>query len=202
MRFMKNILRSLRRFGDDTQASMTVEFVVAVPLLMLWFVGSFVFWDGFRSRSHASKAAYTVADIMSRYTQTIDNSKLDDLFALQTKLLPRANGAASMRITSVCYREDSAGNNGEFSIHWSRGLGGAQPMQLIDLPLSIMPTMASGDTIILTETWVPWQPIVDWVGITNQVWRTHLVNRPRFKQIIPNSDINSDNFCPPHSSGA
>lgn len=181
---------------------MTVEFVIVVPLLMLWFVGSFVFWDGFRSRSHAAKAAYTVSDIMSRYSQTVTNTDLDNLFALETKLLPRAAGAVTLRITSICYREDAFGNNGEYSIHWSRSMGGGTPMTTAGIPLNIMPVMASGDTVLLTETWVPWRPLVDWVGITNQVWRTNLVSRPRFKQIIPNSDINPANTCPLHSSQA
>jgi hypothetical protein len=106
-----------------------------------------------------------------------------------------------VRISSICYREDSAGNNGEYTIQWSRAMGGGQPLQLVDLPMNIMPTMASGDSILLTETRVPWQPLVNWVGITNQVWQTNLVSRPRFKQIIPNTDLNAANSCPPHSSG-
>lgn len=200
MGMFKVFRNSLRRFRDDTEATVTIEFVVAVPLLMLWFVGSFVFWDGFRSRSHANKAAYVVSDIMSRYSQTIDNTNLDNLFSLQDKLLPRANGATNLRITSICYREDSAGNNGEYSVVWSRAMGGGVPLLDVDIPMTIMPTMASGDSIILTETWVPWRPLVAWVGITDQTWRTNLVSRPRFKQIIPNADINAANICPPHSS--
>lgn len=200
MKFCKTIIASVRRFGAETEGSMTLEFVIAVPLLMLWFVGSFVFWDGFRSRSHANKAAYAVADIMSRYSQPVDNNNLNDLYSLQNKLLPRAGNNARLRISSICYREDTDGENGEFSIHWSYAMGGGAPMLIADLPMRIMPVMASGDTILLTETSVPWRPLVDWVGISDQAWQANLVSRPRFKQIIPNSDINAANFCPPHSS--
>ncbi|MXU64996.1 TadE/TadG family type IV pilus assembly protein [Oceanomicrobium pacificus] len=203
MRVMRAYMVSrLAAFRADERATMTVEFCISFPLLMVWFLGSFVFWDGFRSRSHSAKAAYTVSDILSRYS-SVSDANLDELYSLQQKMLPRSHNSTALRMTSICFREGAdpfSNTDDEYFVVWSEGRGIAQPMKQSEIPFAIIPAMSDGDSIVLTESWAPWRPLVDWVGISDMVWESHLVTRPRFVELIAHKDVSSSNLCPSAST--
>ena len=50
------LMRSIRRFVDDEQGTITIEFVAWLPFLMLWFTGTVIFYDAFQVRDAAAKA--------------------------------------------------------------------------------------------------------------------------------------------------
>ncbi len=66
------IRESLRRFWQETEANLTVETILVLPILLWAFFATFVFFDAFRARSLAIKGNYAVADLLSRETQAID----------------------------------------------------------------------------------------------------------------------------------
>lgn len=205
------------KFRSDEKASVTVEFVLISPLIMLWILGSYVFFDTYRQGTRAAKATYLVGDIISRL-EVVDNDDLtytmDELF---DRLTPRAPDGKWVRITSVIYDADAD----EYSIGWSTVIGDQQyraeqdeisrgdrdaddfsyevvnaAASEADLPMDLLPdSISDGDTFILTESFVPYNPMVTstmtwfkWAGLNDVEWRNRVINRPRFVNEITNPD--------------
>lgn len=175
-----SVRRAFGRFASDEQGTMTVEFAIVFPLLMLWFLGSFVFFQTFRNYSHAEKASFAIADILSRQT-VVNNSYLDSLGPLFTALRPSRSTGEWLRFTSVKYTAALG-----YKVQWSRSVSGGAP--LTTPPLAVMPTMSEGETILLTETYVPYRPMVDWVGIPPLTWANRIISRPRSVAAVVKTD--------------
>ena len=173
---MNRILRDWRR---DERGTITIEFVIWVPVLAFWLVVSAAFFDAYKSRSDAMKATQTLTDIMSRQVE-VTNAFIDELYALQDQLLSRAPAGTRLRVSSIQY----SGVDNEYQVLWSRTAGGGQPLVTPALSQEFFPQMADLDTVILTELDVPYQPFTDWGGIGNRTWSFALVTRPRFVSAI------------------
>ncbi len=198
---LMNILKStrFRRLMNDEAGTVSVEFVVAFPLLMLWLAGSFVYFEAYRSNSLTGKVAYTVADITSRYTEVTD-TELAALYDVQKKLLPNRVSEAWMRISSICKLGTS------YEVLWSyvgddTSTDAGLPPRLSDLtsasvPDAIMPVMEDHDTVILVEMYASWQPVMDWVGLSPLVWTSKLVSKPRSTQYITHDPEGPETVCP------
>ncbi|MSU88281.1 hypothetical protein GE300_01455 [Rhodobacteraceae bacterium 2CG4] len=195
-----NAFRTLDRAARDEDGTVSIEFVLTFPLLALWFIGSFVWFDAFRSNSLTAKTAYTLSDIASRWAADDDSpyvtlAELDDLFAAHKVLLPPRIDDGWLRVSSICF--NGTGNR----VLWSY-LGDdtyaaamADPDDDMDprigyltdetIPASIIPPMSVNDTVILTEVFATWTPLADWVGLEESDWRNRLVTRPRFRTVVP-----------------
>lgn len=179
---MKNF--AITKFLRDETANMTIEFVVILPLLILWYVGTLVFFDAYKSRMQADAAAYTVADIMSRFEATdsrpgIIMDDIDELLLLRTSILPSVPAGGWLRFSSVHYDDDT----GTYDVRWSCVATGGQIERLVDatIPLNEMPLMLDDEVVILVESAVPYRPLVDWVGIVERNWVTRATVSPRFE---------------------
>ncbi len=171
----------LQRWWADDRGTITMEFLLWIPLLMFWFMGSVIYFDAFKNRADAGKAAYTISDIVSRQTQ-ISEGYVDQLFALQQRLLPRQANAQQMRVSSIQLIDEETD---EYLIQWSESRGAdIPPLDVTFLPEEFIPQMTEFDTIVLTEVYVPYVPIADWVGMGAHSWRYALVSRPRFVSSI------------------
>lgn len=167
----------LRRWRRAERGSITIEFLLWLPLLAFWLVVSVAFFDAYKSRNDAAKAAHTLSDIMSRQVE-MSNAFADELFALEDKLLPRVATGKRLRVSSIRYAAET------YQVQWSRAVGGGQPMADADIPLEFLPEMADLDTVVLTELYVPYQPFTDWAGIGARAWTFVIVTRPRFVSAI------------------
>jgi Flp pilus assembly protein TadG len=114
------LLSRLRRFRNDTTGSMSIEFVLAMPVLFWAFAASFVFFDGYRQSAVNLKAAYTISDLISRETDAINNTYMDSMKNV-LNLLVRPSSVTALRVTVV--RWDAADNR--YYVDWSsdRGFG-------------------------------------------------------------------------------
>ena len=175
-------LKYFRNFGRDETGTMTVEFVVVFPLLMLWFVGSFVFFQTYRNYSQAEKASFAIADIMSRQSE-VDSAFLDELKPLFEGMQPKPSVGEWVRFSSISFDVDDG-----YEIIWSRSVGGGSALVDTDTMTEFLPAMMDGDTIILTETYVPYKPMVDWVGIPELTWANRVVTRPRYVSAVAKTD--------------
>lgn len=177
---------SLSGYLADERGNLTMEFVLWLPILMFWFVISAVFYDAYKSRDDAAKASYTIADIVSRETQ-LTVSRIEELVDLQRALLPRAGRTMFLRLSSIsCDRtggctEPATAAQSDYELNWSilppnDGWPGTFPDKPVamssssDIPLGSMPLMAEGDTIILIDVSVPFEPFSDWVGVDAREW--------------------------------
>lgn len=169
--------RPFRRFVRDQRGSAVVEAVLVFPILCWAYLGTFVFFDGFRAQSINVKAAYTVGDILSRQTDYVTPEFLDSMYALQG-VLTDTDEARRMRVTAFKYRTDGD----RLEVRWSKVRGdGVAPHTdgtLADLRDRI-PVLADGEVAILTETWMEYTPPMD-VGVDPLTFTEVVVTRPRY----------------------
>ena len=175
--FMNTLKRPIVRFAHDTNASIAVEAALIIPLLAAWFVGSFVFFDAFKSRSTALKATATIAEVLSRRTEDVTPIYLDNLHELYETLALTENSSA-LRVTMIEWKD------GEHGVIWSHssnetanGLQTTQTQQS-DFAQRI-PIMSEGEQVILVETFQDYNPAFN-VGINHNVWENFVITSPRY----------------------
>lgn len=176
MKLFSDIKTRLRIFRAETDASVSVEFVLAMPMLFWAFMATYVFFDGYRQSAVNLKAAYTISDLISRETNPINNNYLDSMYALH-RLLTRATSSTTLRITVVHWDE----NDNRFYRDWSQTRGNIEPLtsgdvlQLTDK----LPSMPNAERVILVETTNSFTPIYN-VGLNALSLDNFVFTRPRF----------------------
>lgn len=171
-------MRAFSRFRDDTQGTVTIEFMLTFPLLVMWLIGSFVFFDIYKSESKTSKAAYAIADIMSR-KEKVTVAELSDYYTLLDRMLPRASDSKWMRISSIGFDEDA----GSYFVNWSHVTTPDPTIEALeddDIDVAVMPLIADNDSVVFVEIWVPYTPLVDWFAFRDMRWYPQVAMRPRF----------------------
>jgi len=163
----------------DERGTITIEFVIWLPLLMFWFVASVAFYQAYKSRNDASNVAHTLTDILSRQVE-VNDAFFTELYALQDQLMPNAPAGATLRVTNVRY---DAGNT-RYEVLWSRAIGGPLPYPAGEIVSEIFPQMAGGDTVVLMELSIPYASFTDWDGVGDRTWNFAMVARPRFVSSI------------------
>lgn len=192
MHILSKAMRPFVRFCRDTKASMTVEAVLIAPLLLAWFVGGFVFFDGFKNRNTALKATYTIGDILSRRIAAADATyinKLQDLY----ESLAYTSGSSAMRVTSLTW------NGYKHRVLWSYSAKSSLSVQTNDTVRvaafrNRIPLMAVGETVILVETFTDYNPAFN-VGWGHRVFENFVVTSPRFASCLSWSDGSTVPSC-------
>lgn len=164
---MQFISSSLKRFIRCETASATIEFVLWVPLLIIWLLSIVVFFDAFKTRGALISTNATVTDIVSRNTQ-IWQDYMDLLQLMQSSMLSSPNGSG-IRISSILFTldPDEPDEPGVYTVEWS-GVTGTMDEELEDddIQIEILPDMYSSETILLVETVINYQPITKFIGFT------------------------------------
>lgn len=200
------------KIGEES-GTITIEFVIVFPLLVAWFLGSFIYFDAYRSNTLSAKVAFTISDLMARSNQ-VTPADMALYYDVQERMMPGRISESYLRISSICYRErEVAGvTEGEYRLHWSdvhddywdSSSGLPENVEKYtddaDIPVALMPLMADGDSVILTEVFAVWTPIAEqisgYMGLERSIWTNRLVERPRFVTVIPHSGENNSNICP------
>lgn len=200
---------SAKNFLRDERGSATLEFVIWTPILMAWIVVSAVLHDSYRNLDLATKASYTLADLISRQTilqdESADSPDLADMIVLQRALLPRTGRDMSLRISSIkCVRVGGCFDDGtgyvqaveDFQVTWSVVPSrsdwpddfaspvplesGAETGNPEAVPLGIIPRMAELDTVLLVDMTVSHQPFSSLLEFDTFVWEFRVPIKPRF----------------------
>ncbi len=172
------------RFRADTRGSMSVEFVIIVPILFWAFMAIFVFFDGFRQSSQNLKAAYAIADMISRETEAINDDYIDSMEEV-LQLMTRSDTPLKLRVTVVRWDED----DDRYYVDWSesRDHGYERTNSTISDVEAQLPTMPDNERVILVETEASYEPPFDvWVG--DRTLENFVFTRPRFAPQVVWSD--------------
>lgn len=180
------IIKRLAAFRAETQGSVSIEFMLILPLLFWWYAASFMFYDMFSAHNRSVKSSYMIGDILSRQT-VIDNDYLDGLESF-LKFMTRVDDNVWIRITSVQYSTDDG-----YEVEWSYATGDGESLTTSELysrevDENYLPVMASGETVVMSETYVPYDPSYD-VGLLERTWTSVIVTRPRFTSQLSNTDF-------------
>jgi Flp pilus assembly protein TadG len=170
------LISRLKGFRDDTSGSVTVEFVLAMPILFWAFMATYVYCDAYRQSSVNLKAAFTVGDLLSRETSAIDDDYIDSMFQLH-RLLTRADSDTTLRVTVVRWDEP----DGKYYRDWSSARGGILPLTDADMSnlFSRLPVMPNNERVIVVETTNTFVPLFK-IGMDSKSLNNFVVTRPRF----------------------
>ena len=169
-------MRPIRRFLAGTRGSMTIEAALILPLLFWALLATLVFFDAFRQQNIAMKASYTLSDMISRETDALSPGDIEGLNGV-FDYLTFSNHPSWIRVTSI--RWDATDQ--QFKVNWSHATKSNDA--LTDLTLqdraNIIPAMAVGDTVVLVETYMIYEPPFR-VGLDASWTANAVVTRPRF----------------------
>ncbi|WP_449394209.1 TadE/TadG family type IV pilus assembly protein [Devosia riboflavina] len=163
-------LRNPRAFGRDEKGATIVEFALLAPVLLFVLLASVTAFDLFRSAQNVEKVTFTVGDILSR-ENSISAARLAGMLEFMRQVVP-SSGDGGLRVSSI------GKQNGVFVLRWSRSVGSNVPTTAI--PTSILPDIANGDTVLVTESFVPHEAMFAGFGLSDVTFTANAVHRPRF----------------------
>jgi Flp pilus assembly protein TadG len=165
-------------FSKDSEGSTPIEGVLASTFLLWWYMASFTFFDAYRQKNVTLKAAYTIADMLSRQTTTVDAAYVNGLNTV-FDYLTFSNQPTVLRVSSVYW--DGVQNKYRIVCSYS-----TNPVKYpkhtdatIDAEKTRLPNMPVGDTVVLVETFMAFQPVFK-VGLNPMWYSTFITTRPRF----------------------
>jgi len=170
------IINMLRSFRHKEDGSLSIEAVLMFPMLVWALAGSYVFFDGYRSKAVNLKAAYTISDILSRETGYVTPSYMSNLYTLQERLT-YSDASTSLRITIVGFDA----NSNQYDVRWSQASGNVQPLTtaLLQNMTAQLPLIPNGEVVILVQNWVHYQPVFrNMFSPIN--FENFVITRPRF----------------------
>lgn len=165
-------------FRRSEDGSLSVEAVIALPMLIWAITATFVFWDAFKTLNVSQKATYTIADMLSRETQTVDAPYLTTMHEL-FDYLSATPGDNAIRVTVVRMTEDPNTGVKTRELVWSQGVGGVSGYIDLTILEPRLPDMAPGDQLIVVESEQEWTPAFA-VGLASYRFREVAISRPRF----------------------
>ncbi|HEV7293681.1 MAG TPA: TadE/TadG family type IV pilus assembly protein [Devosia sp.] len=159
-------------FSRDERGASAVEFALIAPVLLALLLGSVTLFDLFRTAQSVDKATFTIGDIMSRKL-SVTAKELDNNLALLQQAVPAANDGG-LRVSSISRIENA------LVLDWSESVGNTTSLKNVEVPYDLIPTMANGDSVILTESVVPHRAFIAGFGVDAVVFNDRAVHRPRF----------------------
>ncbi|MCB2126894.1 MAG: pilus assembly protein [Rhodobacteraceae bacterium] len=180
-------------FARETRGSMPVEGIIASTWLIWWYVASFQFFDAYRQKNINLKAAYTIADMVSRVQpdDAVDSNYIDGLNTL-FDYLTFSRKPTWVRVSSVIW--DDVDNRYEIAWSYATGPVGGQTDTTIQNDADRIPVMPAGDSVILVETNMAYEPIFN-IGLKAQWYTTFITTRPRFTSCVK-YDLNDGSTLP------
>ncbi len=179
---MRQLHRLLRRFAMGEQGYMVVEATLMLPFLFWGYLALYSYWDAYRVMTDVQKAAYTISDLITRQ-QTPVNANFINGMRLTMDSMLGVGLNTELRVTSLTWSE----TNGRYEVLWSSTSGTTNPQMTTPglIPLrSQIPEMFDGDTAILVETWVDYEPAMTLGGVGDMTFEEFIVTRPRFAPSI------------------
>ncbi len=151
MRSLSKPLTCLRRFLRGSDGGMSVEAALVFPMLFLGMGLTYMYYDAFRIRTENVRAAYTVADLVSRQEQVIDQDFIDGLGDIFDYLTDDTD-ESWIRVNLVSWSSSSD----KLVLNWSKTSGSHPENTQTDIEnmADVIPVMANGDTVIVVETFM------------------------------------------------
>lgn len=183
---MSNFLcKFFRQFRSEQNGSLSVEAVFAFPLLLWAATASYTFFDAYKAQNASYRANYTISDILSRETESVDSAYLEGLLRVFRFMTSGDASTTWIRVSVVqCTANCTDEANRVLEFDWSHGANGARSLTAIDFNHygSKIPLFPIGDKLILVETSLDYKPPFSnaLVSFPERKLVSHVVTRPRF----------------------
>lgn len=190
---LKSILKNrLRRFLDDSEGYVTLEALIVMPALLWLFGVGWVYFDVFRQQGVHQKANYTIGDMISRETDPLDDTYINNTKYLLYTLTKTYGTDSDLRITVVKY--DS--RRDKWSVVWSEARGDYPELANNDMRnyQDRLPVAGHMDQLVMVETWEDYDPVFQ-VGLDAFEIKSYSFTRPRYApQIMFNNSDNNNGW--------
>jgi Flp pilus assembly protein TadG len=114
------VLRSLlRRFARDDAAVSAIEFAIALPFMLLLYIGGAELGDGLQVQFRVTQIARTVTDLASQYIMIESSDMSTILAAASTVVAPYSSSNMAITLSEV-----TTNAQGQGTITWSCSLNG------------------------------------------------------------------------------
>lgn len=181
---MTDLKTLMRRWRQDEDGSIAVETLMMVPLMVWAFLATIIYFDAYRTEAIAHKASLTIADMLSRETDYIDNDYMNGMRDL-LKFLTLHDKTPQLRVTVVRFHDPNEDGVGLYRRVWSKNrgaMGNLTYAQVTEMGAAgKFPIMSHGERLILVET------------ITNYVNRYNVM----FVNPLEDFDVDTYTFISP-----
>lgn len=141
----------IAEFRDDVRGSFMVESVIALPLLFWTICATYEFFEVHRYKAVREKATYTIADMLSREQDVIDDVYVDNTKVLFDEI-SNDTGINQLRLSVIRYDAD----NDVYEVAWSEVRGTGRLNALADNDVAnahdTLPILGHGEEVILVES--------------------------------------------------
>ncbi len=171
----------MQRFWRASDGGAVVEMGIILPVMLLLFVAGLVAQDAIRMAYMNSKAVYTVSDMVSREDELIDGGYFDGLHSVYRYLIDERY-PTSMRITTIeCTADCTDEATRVLEVCWSQSTNGLQQLTTDDIDAynAKTPLFAAGDTLVVTEAFLDYSPLIDNALLPTQTYEAIAFTRPR-----------------------
>ena len=183
----------IKRFLKGERASLAVEAVMVLPLLLFAYGGMFVLWDAVKTKNISQNAAYTISDMISREPGSINQAYFDGLHRM-LEFLTYGKHDSKLRVSVV--RNDLLEDDvtEEVRLQWSKSTDDWFPIDSIERIEDSLPPIAVGDVAIVVETNMTYVPLFELLGlgIKTQTMYNFVVTRPRTANQLKWNDGTTD----------
>ena len=168
---------------SDQAGSVSFETVLILPLLLWFYVGSFVFFDAFRVYNRNVKAAYTVSDMLSRQTNAINNAYLEGLTDVFDYMASQRH-TSWLRVAQIRWQ----GSRNRYRVDWSRGTNGKNRTRIRNNNLheivDRLPPLVNGERVLVVQSFTEYTPAFN-VGLSSTITLSNfVVTSPRFAPML------------------
>ncbi|MBS3980358.1 MAG: hypothetical protein KGZ77_11290 [Rhodobacteraceae bacterium] len=193
---MRKPIQRFKAFLRDEDGLILAEGIVMMPLIIWALVAMFIYWDVFRTVNVTQKAAYSVADLLSRQRDDIPLAFANGLQNVVNFLTPGGH-AVAIRITSFECVSPTAlvcdANRGSYRLLFSMSpQNKATPLTQAAIQGwrgTRVPRMNAGESLFVVETEVRFQTQMKTVlagflvGVDDGTYGQFVVTRPRNRRL-------------------
>jgi hypothetical protein len=194
---MRNLKHRFTTFLRNEDGLVLAEALFMMPLLIWGLVAMFIYWDVFKTINMTQKAAYSIADLLSRQKNTIPLTYANGLQNIMTFLTPNGH-PVTIRITSFECVSTIAPNvcdatSGSYKLLFSHSPGAKitalTQANIQQWKTTKIPTLTNGQSVFVVETSVAFKAQLQtaiaglMVGVTDNTFGEFIVTRPRHRRL-------------------
>ncbi|RFP87317.1 hypothetical protein DZK27_11715 [Rhodobacteraceae bacterium 63075] len=175
----------LAAFREETGGTVSIEFVIMAPIIFWAYASMFSWFDAYRQVGVHEKAAFTIADMISRETEPLDDAYIDSARDLSA-FLTRSSEKIDLRVSVISYKA----KKDEYGLDWSEKRGNITKLRNSDVKNwhDKLPGLVDGERLVLVETKMEYTPPFLYGLVRENSIRTFVFARPRFgPQVCYNS---------------
>jgi hypothetical protein len=187
---MQHLKRQFQAYLRDEDGLILAETLIMLPLLIWVLVALFIYYDVFRTISLTQKAAYTVADLLSRQENELPLAYADGLQNVVDFLTPGGHPVA-LRITSFQYDEPED----KFELLFSYSPDNKVVDLIDEADLAVwkandqIPNLSHLESVFVVETEMTFTAQLDtaiagfMIGVEDAKYGQFIVTRPRHRRL-------------------